>query len=135
VRQLESGKAIGLPVQIRISGDDLGALRAQAEQVREIFRELPTAARVRDDWGDESFTVRLRTDPDRANLAGVTNYDVAAASSTAISGHPVTSLREGDKQIPVVARMRMEERAQLADINNLYVYSSQGTGRAPLGRV
>ena len=29
----------------------------------------------------------------------------------------------------------MEERAQLADINNLYVYSSQGTGRVPLGQV
>jgi len=135
VRQLESGKAIGLPVQIRISGDDMATLRAQAERVKEIFRELPTTARVRDDWGDESFTVRLRTDPDRANLAGVTNYDVAAASSTAISGHPVTNLREGDKQIPVVARLRMEERAQLADINNLYVYSSQGTGRVPLGQV
>ena len=41
----------------------------------------------------------------------------------------------GDKQIPVVARMRMEERAQLADLNNLYVISSQGTGRVPLGQV
>jgi multidrug efflux pump subunit AcrB len=135
VRQLESGKAIGLPVQIRISGDDLGALRAQAEKVKEIFRSIPITARVRDDWGDESFTVRLQTDPDRANLAGVTNYDVAAASSTAISGYPVTNLREGDKQIPVVARLRMEERAQLGDINNLYVYSSQGAGRVPLGQV
>ncbi len=135
VRQLESGKAVGLPVQIRISGDDAATLRAEAEQVKEIFRAIPKAARVRDDWGDESFTVRLRTDPDRANLAGVSNYDVAAASATAISGHSVTSLREGDKQIPVVARLRMEERAQLADINNLYVYSSQGTGRVPLGQV
>jgi multidrug efflux pump subunit AcrB len=135
VRQLESGKAVGLPVQIRISGEDAASLRAQAERVKEIFRSIPMATRVRDDWGDESFTVRLRTDPDRANLAGVTNYDVAAASSTAISGQRVTSLREGDKQIPVVARLRMEERAQLADISNLYVYSSQGTGRVPLGQV
>jgi multidrug efflux pump subunit AcrB len=135
VRQLESGKAVGLPVQIRISGDDAASLRTQAEWVKEIFRAIPIATRVRDDWGDESFTVRLRTDPDRANLAGVTNYDVAAASSTAMSGYPLTKLREGDKQIPVVARLRMEERAQLADINNLYVYSSQGTERVPLGQV
>lgn len=135
VRQLESGKAVGLPVQIRISGEDAAALRTQAEQVKEIFRSIPAAARVRDDWGDESFTVGLRTDPDRANLAGVTNYDVAAASATATSGYKVTSLREGDKQISVVARLRMEERAQLADLNNLYVYSSQGTGRVPLGQV
>lgn len=135
VRQLESGKAIGLPVQIRISGDDAAVLRSQAERVKEIFRSIPTTTRVRDDWGDESFTVKLRTDPDRANLAGVSNYDVAAASATAVSGQRVTSLREGDKQIPVVARLRMEERAQLADLNNLYVYSSQGTGRVPLGQV
>jgi multidrug efflux pump subunit AcrB len=135
VRQLESGKAVGLPVQIRLSGEDAATLRAQAEQVKAIFRALPNTTRVRDDWGDESFTVKLRTDPDRANLAGVTNYDVAAASSTAITGQRVTSLREGDKQIPVVARLRMEERAQLADLNNLYVYSSQGATRVPLGTV
>jgi AcrB/AcrD/AcrF family/Pyridine nucleotide-disulphide oxidoreductase, dimerisation domain/Pyridine nucleotide-disulphide oxidoreductase len=135
VRQLETGKAIGLPVAVRISGDDAARLRAEAERVKDIFRESPLTTRVRDDWGDESFTVRLRTDPDRANLAGVSNYDVAAASATAISGQRVTTLREGDKQIPVAARLRMEERAQLADINNLYVYSSQGAGRVPLGVV
>ncbi len=135
VRQLESGKAVGLPVQIRIAGDDAATLRAQAEKVKDIFRPIPLAARVRDDWGDESFTVGLRTDPDRANLAGVTNYDVATASATATNGYKVTTLREGDKQIPVVARLRMEERAQLTDLNNLYVYSSQGTGRVPLGQV
>jgi multidrug efflux pump subunit AcrB len=135
VRQLESGKAVGLPVQIRISGEDAATLRAQAEKVKDIFRPIPLAARVRDDWGDESFTVGLHTDPDRANLAGVTNYDVATASATATNGYKVTTLREGDKQIPVVARLRMEERAQLTDLNNLYVYSSQGTGRVPLGQV
>jgi multidrug efflux pump subunit AcrB len=135
VRELESGKAVGLPVQIRISGDDVELLRAQAEKAKEIFRNIPIAARVRDDWGDESFAVKLQTDSDRANLAGISNLDVAGASVTAMSGYSVTTLREGDKQIPVVARLRMEERAQLGDINNLYVYSSQGTGRVPLRQI
>ncbi|HXU08106.1 MAG TPA: efflux RND transporter permease subunit [Blastocatellia bacterium] len=135
VRQLESGKAVGLPVAIRISGDDAPALRAMAEQVMNIFRAIPQAARPRDDWGDESFSVKLQTDPDRANLTGITNLDVAAASATALSGYSITSLREGDKQIPVVAQLRMEERARLDDINNLYVYSSSGTQRVPLRQV
>ncbi len=135
VRQLEAGKAVGVPIQIRLSGEDLDTLRAQAEQVKAIFRADPKAARVRDDWGDESFVVKLQTDPDRANLAGVTNLDVAAASANAITGHLVTTLREGDKQIPVVARLRMDERAQLADLNSLYVYSSQTGGRVPLQQV
>ena len=44
-------------------------------------------------------------------------------------------LREGDKQIPIVARLRMEERAQLADVQNLYVYSMQGNQKVPLRQV
>jgi multidrug efflux pump subunit AcrB len=134
-RQLESGKAVGLPVSIRLSGTDPATLRAEAEEVKAIFRSIPQAARPRDDWGDESFAVKLQTDPDRANLVGVTNLDVAAASATALSGYRLTSLREGDKQIPVVAQLRMEERARLGDVNNLYVYSSSGTQRVPLRQV
>ena len=50
-------------------------------------------------------------------------------------GNPVSVLREGDKQIPVVTRLRMEERAQLEDIQNLYVYSRQGGQKVPLRSV
>jgi multidrug efflux pump subunit AcrB len=135
VRQLESGKAVGLPVAVRLSGGHAPTLRAEAEKVKQAFRDVQQAARVRDDWGDESFSVKLRIDPDRANLTGITNLDVAAASASALSGHQVATLREGDKQIPVVARLRMEERAGLSDINNLYVYSSQGTQKVPLRQV
>ena len=44
----------------------------------------------------------------------------------------VTTLQEGDKQIPVVARLRMNERARLSDIQNLYVYASQDNSKIPL---
>jgi multidrug efflux pump subunit AcrB len=65
-------------------------------------------------------------------MAGVTNLDVAAASLTAMSGYRVSTLREGDEQIPVVARLRMDERASVGDVQNLYVYSSQGAQKVPL---
>jgi multidrug efflux pump subunit AcrB len=135
VRQLDTGKPITMPVEIRISGDDMTALRREAEKVKDILRATPYAERVRDDWGEENFAVKLQTDPDRANAAGITNLDVAASSASGISGAQVSVLREGDKQIPVVTRLRMEERAQLADVQNLYVYSMQGTQKAPLRQV
>jgi len=135
VRQLESGKAVGLPVAIRLSGEDTGMLRGYADRAKSILEETKIADRVRDDWGEESFTVRLKTDSERANTAGLTNYDVAMASQSAMSGHQVTQLREGDKQIPVVAKLRMEERAQLGDLNNLYVYSSKGSQKIHLRQV
>jgi len=135
VRQLDTGKPITMPVEIRISGDDMTALRQEAEKVKNILRATPYAQRVRDDWGEESFAVKLQTDSDRANAAGITNLDVAASSAAGINGSQVSVLREGDKQIPIVARLRMEERAQLSDVQNLYVYSMQGTQKAPLRQV
>src|ERR1700722_1707554 len=52
-----------------------------------------------------------------------------------MNGYQVTTLRDGDKQIPVVARLRSDERAKLDDVNNLYVYSRTGTQKVPLRQI
>jgi len=135
VRQLETGKPVGIPVQVRITGDRIETLRDLGEQAAAILRAVPTADRVRDDWGADSFKVRLTVDPDRANMAGVSNREVALSSATAMNGFPVTTLREGDQRIPVLARLRVEERAGLSDIQDLYVYSMQSQARVPLNQV
>ena len=132
VRQLETGKPVGIPVSIRLSGDSIPELRRLADEVKGIFRGIPEAARIRDDWGADSFRVTLQVDPDRANFAGVSNLDVALSSVTGMNGLPVTTLREGDQQIPVVARLRTDERARLSDVQNLYVYPMSGKARIPL---
>jgi multidrug efflux pump subunit AcrB len=135
VRQLENGKPVGIPVQVRISGEDIAELRAQAEKLKAVFRALPTADRVRDDWGADAFTVKLEVDSDRANLAGITNLDVALSSAVAMNGRTVSTLREGDREIPIVTRLRSAERAQLADIENLYVTSLNGPQKVPLRQI
>jgi multidrug efflux pump subunit AcrB len=132
VRRLEVGPPVGIPVAVRISGEDIPTLRRLAGELRNIIASVPIATRTRDNWGVESFEVRLRTEPDRANLAGITNLDVAISSAAGMNGFQVSKLYEGDNQIPIIARMRMEERAQLGDIQSLYVYSSQGQQKVPL---
>lgn len=135
VRQLETGKPVGIPVAIRLSGENVDELRRLGEEVKDILRAVPAADRVRDDWGAESFRVTLEVDSDRANFAGVSNLDVALSSVTGMNGFPVTTLREGDQQIPVVARLRVDERARLSDVQNLYVFPLSGTARVPLQQV
>ncbi len=134
-RQLETGRAIDSPVETRISGQDIGELRRLAEEVKEIYRAIPEADRVRDDWGAESFVANLQVEQDRANLAGISNLDVAASAGVGISGFEVTSLREGKRQIPVVVRLRAEERGNLSDVQNLYVYALQSTAKASLRQI
>ncbi len=135
VRQLETSRAIEAPVAVRVSGQDVSTLRGLAEELKQIFRSIPEADRIRDDWGAESFVANLQVEPDRANLAGVSNLDVAASSAVGVSGFEVTSLRERERDIPVVVRLRPEERAKLSDIQNLYVYSMQGSAKVPLRQV
>ena len=135
VRRLESGPPIGIPLQIRLSGEDEATLRALAERVKGVFENLETTERVRDNWGGQSFTARLAIDPDKANLAGVTNQDVSKSTAMAVSGQTVTSLREGRLSIPVELRLRAEERAGLSDLANLYVYPQASEHKVPLAQV
>jgi multidrug efflux pump subunit AcrB len=141
VRQLQTNP-VDNPVELLISGQadvdaknegsDIRTLRQIAAQAEDIVRQARGIAVLRDDWFPDNVQQRIQIDPDRANVAAITNADVAEASTAAMSGASVGVFKEGDKDIPIVARLRMEDRAQLADIKNLYVYSSQTNNRVPL---
>src|ERR1700675_294869 len=141
VRQLQTNP-VETPVEILISGQadtdvkdeaaDIQTLRGIAVRTMDILGPAPGIAVLRDDWSPDSPQVRIQIDPDRANVVGITNADVANSTAAAITGAPVGLLREGNKSVPIVARLRGQERAQLGQIENLYVYSSQQTTRVPL---
>ena len=50
--------------------------------------------------------MKIEIDPDRANLVGITNADVATSTAAAINGSPVGIYKEGNKNIPIVVRLR-----------------------------
>jgi multidrug efflux pump subunit AcrB len=141
VRQLQTNP-VETPVEVLISGQtdtdakdeaaDIRTLRGIAAQAMDVLEQSPGIAVMRDDWSSDSPQVKIQIDPDRANVVGITNADVANSTAAAISGAPVGLLKEGNKSIPIVARLRGQERAQVGQIENLYVYSSQQNTRVPL---
>jgi multidrug efflux pump subunit AcrB len=141
VRQLQTNP-VETPVEILISGQadadakdeatDIKTLRGIATQAMDVLQQSPGIAVMRDDWSPDSPQVKIQIDPDRANVVGISNSDVANSTAAAISGASVGLLKEGNKSIPIVARLRGQERAQLGQIENLYVYSSQQNTRVPL---
>jgi multidrug efflux pump subunit AcrB len=141
VRQLQTNP-VDNPIELLISGqadtdarneaEDIRTLRQIARQAEDIVRGVPGSAILRDDWLPDSVQMKIQVDPDRANVVGITNADVASSSTAAMSGTTVGVYKEGDKNIPLVAREAVQERAQLADIKNLYVYASQSSNRVPL---
>lgn len=137
VRQLESGKPVGTPVSVTLYGpeNDMLALQKAAQKVKELLLSIPGAARIRDSWGDSLMTLDIQIDPDRANLSGLTNADIAQSMAGALNGQTLTNLRDGHRLIPVTARMRMDERSQIQNLKNLYVYSQDGKKKVRLDQV
>lgn len=135
VRQLEGGKPVGLPIALRISGSDENTLRQLAKKAAEIIRSSPMTARVRDDWGAANFGVDLRINSDKAYLSGVSNQDIADSSVLGLNGSRIDVLREGDKQIPIVARLRLEESGEMQSFSDLYVYAMNSLQKLPLKEV
>jgi len=141
VHQLQTNP-VEVPVQVRVFGfadvdpqeeeQDNETLRRIASQTKRILESAPGVALVQDDWFADSLEVKLRIDPDRANMVGISNRDVANSAMAGISGTALTSLRLGNKQIPVVARLLPSERARLSDVEDLYVYSSRNQQKVPL---
>src|SRR5262249_53773463 len=119
-QMLETGPPIGIPVQLRLFGEDIQQLRALAAQVKARMREIPGTLDINDDWGDPVFQMTLKVDSDRAALSGVTNQDVAATVGAGLSGLSISQLRERDKLIGIDLRLRPSERSQLDDLSSLY---------------
>ena len=122
VKQLEQGPPIGAPIQVRLSGPDLDQLRRLADQAGAAVRDAG-GYHVSDDLGYRTPNLSIDIDQDRANSLGITNQQIGQISQAAFGGIRITELREGDHIIPVVIRLRVEERNQADKIRALYIHS------------
>jgi multidrug efflux pump subunit AcrB len=134
-QMLETGPPIGIPVQLRIFGDDIQTLRDLAAEVKARMRAIPGAIDIHDDWGDPVFQMTLKIDSDRAALSGLSNQDIATTVGTGLSGTSISQLRERDKLVGIALRLRPSERSQLDDLFSLNVANSSSGVRAPLSQL
>jgi multidrug efflux pump subunit AcrB len=135
IEQLETGPPIGVPVQIRLFGDDIPTLRRIAAETKQQLREIPGADNIHDDWDAEVFQLSATINAGKASLAGISNEDVAMLLQTGLSGLSPTYLREEDRRIPITFRLRSDERARIEEIRNLDAFSSLTNARVPIRQI
>jgi multidrug efflux pump subunit AcrB len=125
VKQLEQGPPIGAPIQIRLSGENLDVLRTLADRAAAAIRTAG-GYHVFDNLGLRTPNLDIDVDQERANSLGISNKEIGQVSQLALGGLQVTEMREGDHLIPVVARLRIEERNEAGKIAALYVQRATG---------
>ncbi len=77
----------------------------------------------------------VRIDPQRAQLAGVTNQDVALSLQTMLTGAAVGDYREGDQVIPITMVNAKRKALSIEQLESLPVNSQGGTLNVPLKQV
>ena len=71
ISRLENGPPVGFPVQFRVSGEDIGRVRAIAGEVAAVMRRDPGTTNVQFDWDEPTKVVRLDIDQNKARLLGL----------------------------------------------------------------
>lgn len=121
VSPLEMGPPIGWPLQWRLSGPDLQVLRSNAFKLADIIASHPGADRVHFDWIEPARQLRIAVDQNQARRLGLTSQSLAAILQTAVSGAPITQLRDDIYLVNIVARADSRDRISLDRLATLQV--------------
>jgi multidrug efflux pump len=120
------GPPVGLPVQFRVIGDDPVKVREIGYEVRDMMRSDEGIVDPHLNWNEQTPSVRLVIDQDRARMLGLTPQEVASRLRMMISGITVTTLRDGIDQVDVVARAAPEERGDLGRLGDMVIVTRGG---------
>lgn len=124
------------PVVIRVSGDgfaNIRQLKGIARQVKTLVLNQEGTWDINDSWGVDGFQISLDIDEEKANLAGVTNSNVADTLNAYYSGLQLSTFREGDHTVPVYFRLAADQRKDLSGIDTAYVEGQNG--KLPLNSI
>jgi multidrug efflux pump len=125
--RLELGPPVGFPVQFRVVGPDTQVVRSIARKVEAVVAASPKVRDVQLDWNDPVRTLRVDVDQDKARALGLTPADVALVTQSVTNGATLSQLREGEDLIDIVARAVPAERLDVESLEDVNVYSRQGT--------
>jgi multidrug efflux pump subunit AcrB len=134
-RKFVLGPGSGGKIQARFSGPDPDKLRSLANQAMDILYADGGAKAIRTDWRQRVKQIRPVVDEEQANNAGVTTPDVALVLKGTFEGASVGVYRENDELLPIVMRAPEKERADVASMNNLQIWSPAAAQFIPLRQV
>jgi multidrug efflux pump subunit AcrB len=132
--RLFNGPPVGWAVQVRVTGPDRREVRRLADEVAQTMRATPEVSNVHDDWLEPVASLKLRVDPDRARVLGVTSQTVRRSLQGMLSGIQIGEFREADETIKVMLREPSNARSLLSALDNVYVKTATGAS-VPLRQV
>jgi len=125
IDHLQSG--VRAQIAVKLFGDDLGTLRAKAEEIRNVITTVEGAADVAIERQVLIPQVRFNVNRERAAQYGLQPGEVAETLETALNGRTVSEAIEGQRRFDVIVRFDEASRNSLDALRSVTVDTPQGT--------
>jgi cobalt-zinc-cadmium resistance protein CzcA len=113
-------------IAVKVYGDDLDELQKAADQIKSVIAGVPGVADLGIVKSGEMPQIAVKLD--RASLArfGLTLTDVQSTVETALAGHVVSELWEGEKRFDVTVRLPSASREDVTSIRQTMIPLGNG---------
>jgi HAE1 family hydrophobic/amphiphilic exporter-1 len=113
------------PIEVEVHSDDLILLRQQAETVKETMAAMPELADVETTQQRGAPEVQVVYDRDLMSRYDLNLADVARLVRDKVQGFEATRFNLKDRRIPIVVRLRMEDRESVEEVRSLIINPGQ----------
>ncbi|MFW6199394.1 MAG: efflux RND transporter permease subunit [Gemmatimonadota bacterium] len=137
VEEQQQGPPTGPPVNIEIVGEDAERIQQLSDEVLEVLRDSPAAARLvglESDLEAARPELAVRVDREKAALYGLSTSQVGSLVRSAIQGAEAATYRTGNDEYDIIVRLARPYRSDLGSVQDLTVMAEGGI-QIPLSSV
>ncbi len=134
MRFAELVSGVKADVGIKVFGEDLKELKARADEIAAVVREIPGAEDVEVEQVDEVPILQIDIDRDAISRLGVSVDDIQEMVKIALGGEPVGQILEGDKRFALTVKLPDRIRNDVEEIKSILIETPDGGG-VPLSSV
>ncbi|HEX7852282.1 MAG TPA: CusA/CzcA family heavy metal efflux RND transporter [Sphingobium sp.] len=116
-------------VAVKLYGDDLDTMSAEARRIAAVLRKIPGAADVSAEQTDGAPTFDVKVDRQAAARYGLSVEEVANTVAAALGGREAGLLFEGDRRFSVVVRLPDAQRDDIDTLGSIPVMLPAAEGQ------
>lgn len=133
-KELKTGPPVGMPVVIRIYGEDINELRTLSQQVQDKVSKVPGTFDVQDDFGIERYALEFVVNKDLMDQKMVNYTDLTRTIRLVGEGLPVSQFDDGNDLIDIKLYSNAAQEDPQVVFQRLTVPNSRGE-QIPLSEI
>ena len=126
--------AVPQPVEVKLFGDKLAVLQAQARRIAGAIGKIPGIVEVQDGTRISGDGIELRIDSERAAIEGLDAAAVSAQLRTLIEGGVIGQVQSGARLIGIRLQAPAAQRDRIERLGEIRLHSPRGYD-LPLSRI